>query len=233
MRCHRGFWAYAGEVGAEISASAARFAREQAAQDPPGADKAAEDWLRSRAGRTLKDKWLAEADAVRDKYIQYNNDVGFPLDDFPKGIADGSRDRRRYPRMVRADVTTPQIVQEPSALVQAGTSYESQGAVQVESFNTYRRELVRAAFAAEITALAHAVKERQIEEAVNHSAAVVECMGAQIASGLSPAARQRVVGIASDVAGYLRAATTQMMMYTDAEAAAAIDESVARVKSAD
>ncbi|KAE9129987.1 hypothetical protein PF007_g4698 [Phytophthora fragariae] len=58
-------------------------------------------------------------------------------------------------------------------------------------------------------------------------------MGAQIASGLSPAARQRVVGIASDVAGYLRAATTQMTMYTDAEAAAAIDESVARVKSAD
>ncbi|KAE9337175.1 hypothetical protein PR003_g12142 [Phytophthora rubi] len=43
--------------------------------------------------------------------------------------------------MVRADVTTPQLVQEPSAPVQAGTSYESQGSAQVETFNTYRGEL--------------------------------------------------------------------------------------------
>ncbi|EGZ24266.1 hypothetical protein PHYSODRAFT_452290, partial [Phytophthora sojae] len=101
------------------------------------------------------------------------------------------------------------------------------------ALDTYRGELVRAALAAEVTALARAIRGGAIEDVVSRAAAIVECMGAQIASELSLSARQRVVGISSDVAAHVRAATTQMQMYTDAEVSAAIADSVTRVRSAD
>ncbi|ETL80405.1 hypothetical protein L917_19107 [Phytophthora nicotianae] len=55
MRCHRAFCVYAGNNEERISKKAATFAQQQAAQEQPGANKTAENWLRSRAGRSLKD----------------------------------------------------------------------------------------------------------------------------------------------------------------------------------
>ncbi|KAF4027606.1 hypothetical protein GN244_ATG20775 [Phytophthora infestans] len=111
MRCHRAFWVYASDNGESISKKAATFARQQAAQEQPGANKTAENWLRSRAGRSLKYAWLNEPPTTRQKYYSENPDDGFPLEDSPTGFRDGRADRSRYPRMICADVERPQVLQ--------------------------------------------------------------------------------------------------------------------------
>ncbi|EGZ15146.1 hypothetical protein PHYSODRAFT_333416 [Phytophthora sojae] len=189
MRCHRGFWAYAGEASAEISDSAARFARKQAAQDAPGANEAAQDWLRTRAGRGLRSLWLAEEPPRRQTYILNNADDTFPLEDYPKGIVDGRKDH----------VSTPQVVHEASAAVQAGNSSNDQDSTVDKALDTYRGELVRTALAAEVTALARAIRGGAIEDVVSQAAAIVECMGAQIASELYPSARAEEERSSGDV----------------------------------
>ncbi|KAE9117230.1 hypothetical protein PF010_g8674, partial [Phytophthora fragariae] len=169
MRYHKGFWVYAGEEGASISESAGHFAREQATLPVPGDSKAAGNWLRSRAGRTLRDRWLACTPDTRQMYMNNNPDESFPLADNPEGIADARRERSRYPRMVPADVTTPRVLQEAVATTPRPNA--------IPTDRTTRKQL----------------------DAVQKYCAVVECMGANIANGISPPAKSRVVEIATDV----------------------------------
>ncbi|KAE8959890.1 hypothetical protein PF007_g30457 [Phytophthora fragariae] len=196
MRYHKGFWVYAGEEGASISESAGHFEREQATLPVPGDSKAAGNWLRSRAGRTLRDRWLACTPDTRQMYMNNNPDESFPLADNPEGIADARRERSRYPRMVPADVTTPRVLQEAVATTPRPNASPTD--------RTTRKQL----------------------DAVQKYCAVVECMGANIANGISPPAKSRVVEIATDVAHTMRAAATQMTMYTDQEAPDALQETV-------
>ncbi|KAJ8524915.1 hypothetical protein ON010_g16201 [Phytophthora cinnamomi] len=150
--------------------------------------------------------------------IPNNADDSFPLTKCPTDIVDGRKDRGRYPRMVPENISTLEIVQRGLAAVQESGRSEDQGGCEKDkALDKYRAELVRAALAAEVTALARVVNEGDIEEAVSRVSAVIECMGVQIASGLSPAARQQVVDISRDVGSHFRASKTQMMMYTNAE----------------
>ncbi|KAE9289333.1 hypothetical protein PF008_g25910 [Phytophthora fragariae] len=196
MRYHKGFWVYAGEEGASISERAGRFAREQATFPVPGDSKAAGNWLRSRAGRTLRDRWLACTPDTRQMYMNNNPDESFPLADNPEGIADARRERSRYPRMVPVDVTTPWLLQEAVATA------SRLNASPID--RTTRKQL-------------DAVQEYcgDIDLVVTRLAAVVKCMGANTANGISPPVRGRVVEIATDVAHTMRATATQMTMYTD------------------
>ncbi|KAE9163564.1 hypothetical protein PF004_g30105 [Phytophthora fragariae] len=196
MRYHKGFWVYAGEEGASISESAGHFAREQATLPVPGDSKAAGNWLWSRVGRTLRDRWLVCTPDTRQMYMNNNPDESFPLADNPEGIADARRERSRYPRMVPADVTTPRVLQEAVATTPRPNA--------IPTDRTTRKQL----------------------DAVQKYCAVVECMGANIANGISPPAKSRVVEIATDVAHTMRAAATQMTMYTDQEAPDALQETV-------
>ncbi|EGZ17811.1 hypothetical protein PHYSODRAFT_377444, partial [Phytophthora sojae] len=128
--------------------------------------------------------------------------------------------------MVRADIATPEVLQEeaPVAPATTRTPVDTQCREQVGEFKRYQDELLRAAFVAEVTALAHAVRANDVSRVVSRSVAVEECMGVQIAASLSPDSRARVVGVIRDVTAYMQAARTQLTMHSDEEADGALHE---------
>ncbi|KAF4037333.1 hypothetical protein GN244_ATG10561 [Phytophthora infestans] len=238
MRCHRGFWVYAAEHGEDVvSGNAARFAREQVAQELPGVNKAAENWLRSRAGRALRARWLGQSPAERLRYITDNPDASFPLADNPSGIADLRRDRSRYPTMVRLPVSTPKnlLGAGPTAAALDTPPLDEQTQEQVEAFEGYCGDLMRAATTAELTALAYAHRQSNVDRVVDSSVALVECMGIQMAASIPDTYRQRILKITREVARQLRATKTQMTvsLHTDTECQAAISEARESVNAAD
>ncbi|KAF4147845.1 Ulp1 protease family C-terminal catalytic domain-containing protein [Phytophthora infestans] len=209
MRCHRAFWVYASDNGESISKKAATFARQQAAQEQPGANKTAENWLRSRAGRSLKYAWLNEPPTTRQKYYSENPDDGFPLEDSPTGFRDGRADRSRYPRMICADVERPQVLQNSSGHTCRSTSSEA---------SRSDAELLQAAIDAETTALAFATKQKDIRQVISRSAALVECLGGQIAVMVPAQVRASALSVIAEAVMHVKGAVTQMVMYSDNEA---------------
>ncbi|EGZ14698.1 hypothetical protein PHYSODRAFT_333084 [Phytophthora sojae] len=132
MRCHRGFWVYAGDKGTDISDSAPRFPQEQASQ----------------AGQVApKKRWEGETAEIRQDYILKNPDSTFSLDDNPLDFADGRQDRRRYPRMVRADIATPVVLQEeaPAAPEADGALHETptSAAAANSALSNYVRDTIQ------------------------------------------------------------------------------------------
>ncbi|ETP31406.1 hypothetical protein F442_19731 [Phytophthora nicotianae P10297] len=227
MRCHRAFWVYASDNGERISEKAATFAQQQAAQEQPGANKTAENWLRSRAGRSLKDAWLKEPPETRQKYYLENPDGGFPLEEYPTGFRDGRTDRSRYPRMICADVERPQVLQNSvhGAQDRAHMPIDLSVSEQLRGFERQRKELLRAAFDAEMTALAFATKQKDIHLVISRSAALVECLGGQIAVMVPAQIRASVLSVIAEVAMHVKGAATQMVMYSDDEAKDALLQS--------
>lgn len=82
---------------------------------------------------------------------------------------------------------------------------------------------MRTAFDAELTALAHSTRVKDVNRVVARLAAVVECMCARIASRVFPDARSGVVEMFRDVALHLTAARMEMAMYSDEEVDDALD----------
>ncbi|EGZ30698.1 hypothetical protein PHYSODRAFT_418117, partial [Phytophthora sojae] len=83
---------------------------------------------------------------------------------------------------------------------------------RLREFDEFQADLLRAAFTAEITSLGYAIRQGDFDGVVARSAAVVECMGAQIAVSMPTVERGRVEVIARYTAQHLRAASTQMAL---------------------
>ncbi|KAF4045743.1 hypothetical protein GN244_ATG01916 [Phytophthora infestans] len=219
MSCHQAFWVYASDNGESISKKAAAFAQQQAAQEQPGANKTAENWLRSRAGRPLKYAWLNVPPITRQKYYLENPDDGFPLEDSPTGFLDGRTDRSRYPRMICADVERPQDLQNSvsGAQVREHMPIDPSVSEQLRGFERRRRKLLQAAIDAETTALAFATKQKDIRQVISRSAALVECLGGQIAVMVPAHVRASVLSVIAEAVMHVKGAATQMAMYSENE----------------
>eukprot|EP00644_Phytophthora_capsici_P004009 jgi/Phyca11/108591/e_gw1.15.786.1 len=135
--------------------------------------------------------------------------------------------------MIRADVTTPQVLEQAVPNAPALTASNRQTQNHVNTFEDHRGELMRAAFTAELASLGYACRQGDVDRVVGRSAALVECLGARLVSELPPSYQSRVVDITREVARQMRAAMTQMRMHTDTEADAAISETRASVADAD
>jgi len=116
--------------------------------------------------------------------------------------------------MVRADVTTPMVLQEACAGPPSPQSLPLNVPTRnmLATMTKYRADLVRAAFTAEETFLGYACRQGDIDQVLARSAALVECMGARIASTVASADRSHVVDTAKEVALPIRAAKTQMVL---------------------
>ncbi|EGZ08199.1 hypothetical protein PHYSODRAFT_526914 [Phytophthora sojae] len=138
--------------------------------------------------------------------------------------------------MVPADVTTPEEVHEEltteTALpTRAVLHIDQQTRSRLREFDEFQADLLVAAFTAEITSLGYAIRQGDFDQVVARSAEVVECISAQIAVSMPNVERGRLEVIARYNAQHLRAASTQMALYTDAEASSAVQETLASVTS--
>ncbi|KAF4045204.1 hypothetical protein GN244_ATG02588 [Phytophthora infestans] len=220
MRCHRAFWVYASDNGESIYKKAAAVAQQQVAQEQPGANRTPENWLRSRAGRSLKYAWLNEPPIKRQKCYLENPDDGFPLEDSPTGFRDGRTDRSCYPRTICADGEGPQVLQNSvsGAQVRAHMPIDPSVSEQLRGFERRRRKLLQAAIDAEMTAVALATKQKDIHQVISRSPALVECLGGQIAVMVPAQARASVLSVIAEAVMHVKGAATQMVMYAENEA---------------
>ncbi|KAE9033963.1 hypothetical protein PR003_g6503 [Phytophthora rubi] len=103
---------------------------------------------------------------------------------------------------------------------------------QLSGFEKQRSELLQAALVAETTAMAFATRRNDVRQVVDRSAAVLECMGGQIAVMVPAHVRASILRVISDAAKYIKGSATQMMMYSDDEADDALRETQVSVKDA-
>jgi len=94
----------------------------------------------------------------------------------------------------------------------------------MNTFTSHQTALIRSALIAEVTALAYAVRAVDINQVGARLAAVVECLGGQIALAISPADRSRVLEITKDVTQLVAASRTQMSMDSNDEADVALQD---------
>ncbi|ETI33401.1 hypothetical protein F443_19922 [Phytophthora nicotianae P1569] len=113
---------------------------------------------------------------TRQKYYLENPDGGFPLEEYPTVFRDGRTDRSRYPRMICADVERPQVLQNSvhGAQDRANMPIDLSVSEQLRGFERQRKELLRAVFDAETTALAFATNQKDIHLVISRSAALVD-----------------------------------------------------------
>eukprot|EP00644_Phytophthora_capsici_P009982 jgi/Phyca11/119865/e_gw1.39.379.1 len=113
--------------------------------------------------------------------------------------------------MVRVPVSTPQVLLAgPTDAALDAPPLDEQTQEQVEAFEGYRGDLMRAATTAELTVLAYAHRQSNVDRVVDSSVALVECMGVQMAASIPDTYRQRILEITREVARQLRATKTQM-----------------------
>ncbi|KAG3064330.1 hypothetical protein PI124_g21994 [Phytophthora idaei] len=159
MRCHRGFWVYAAATGTSVSANAVLFARSVVDQDDSISEERKERWLRDRAGMKLRKAWKFLHRHERETYINENPESDFPLDEYPEGIMDGRKDWSRYPKMIPADIDTPEVISDrlPQAQTQALSTLNKTTKYQVDQVQKYRQSTLEAVIVSEVPALAFAV----------------------------------------------------------------------------
>ncbi|KAG2890327.1 hypothetical protein C6341_g24820 [Phytophthora cactorum] len=158
----------------------------------------------------LRKAWKLLHRHERETYINEN-----PESEYPEGIMDGRKDRSRYPKMIPADIDTPEVISDrlPQAQTQALSTLNKTTKDQVDQVQKYRQSTLEALIVSEVSALAFAVKSGDILKFLHHAKGVAEGLGATIANKVDSSERGTVVNATEDVVRLINAARTQFALH--------------------
>ncbi|KAE8892452.1 hypothetical protein PF005_g8303 [Phytophthora fragariae] len=177
MRAHKAFVCVSTLLPPEVSSQGIAFAKAEL----HGA-AVTDGWLKNRQGKTLRTKWgllTKEERAVRLRAVQ---DDSFSLEDNFTGILKDRRDPSYYPKRT-GSADMPTVVQHAAPATPPSIAPPPPIDRAFSQFAKLHRELtdaaIKAALAAELTAMAMAVRENDVHDVVLRTAAVVHPLPAQ------------------------------------------------------
>ncbi|EGZ06165.1 hypothetical protein PHYSODRAFT_341459 [Phytophthora sojae] len=163
----------------------------------------------------------ANARRERESFLQSTADDTFPLEEAPNGVLDERQDGARYPHRARAAITSTdsRVGRTCDAPVQAPESAADQALAKLlRQRNQLCGSVARAAMSAELAAMAMAVRKRDADGVAESAAAVIVCLGAQVAGSFSAGARDKLLVLMRDTAAHVSATRSYNLLHSDSEA---------------